>query len=224
MQPDALEFDDEPLSADPGEEEAFTVENNPFAFSPGQLAKMINPKSIGAFRALGGLQGLLRGLRTDGSSGLSLDETALDGTVEFHEVITPLRSNSSYTNRGRSTSFSSTLRTDSKPYMDRNRVFGDNRLPEKRVKSIFQLMWIAFNDKVLILLTTVATISLGLGLYQTFGQPHKEGEPRVEWVEGVTIMTAVIIVVVVGALNDYQKEQQFARLNKKVGDIVYTCL
>jgi Ca2+-transporting ATPase len=32
---------------------------------PGQLSKLLNPKSLNAFYALGGLNGIKRGLRTD---------------------------------------------------------------------------------------------------------------------------------------------------------------
>lgn len=42
----------------------------------------------------------------------------------------------------------------------------------------------AYNDKVLLLLTAAAVISLALGSYQTLGVKHKEDEPKVEWVEG----------------------------------------
>jgi Ca2+-transporting ATPase len=59
-------------------------------------------------------------------------------------------------------------------------------------------------------------VSLALGLYQSFGQSHEPGQPRVDWVEGVAIMVAVIVIVLVSALNDFQKERQFVRLNKKV--------
>jgi len=81
-------------------------------------------------------------------------------------------------------------------------------------------MLIALDDKVLIILSVTSVISLALGLYQTFGLPHAPGQPRVEWVDSVTILTAVAIAVVLGALNDYQKERQFAKLNRKVKDIV----
>jgi Ca2+-transporting ATPase len=67
-------------------------------------------------------------------------------------------------------------------------------------------------------LTTAAVVSLALGLYQTFGQKHEPGEAKVEWVEGVAIMAAVVIVVVVGTINDWQKERQFVKLNKKKED------
>jgi len=50
---------------------------------------------------------------------------------------------------------------------------------------------------------------------QDFGQTHPEGEPPVDWVEGVAIIVAVLIVVGVGSINDWQKEKQFEALNAK---------
>jgi len=67
------------------------VESNPFAFSPGQLNKMLNPKSLAALTALGGLKGLEKGLRTSLTAGLSIDETTLHGKVSFEEVTNLLR-------------------------------------------------------------------------------------------------------------------------------------
>lgn len=49
-------------------EQDFHVENNPFAFSPGQLNKLQNPKSLAAFKALGGgLRALGKGHNTESS-------------------------------------------------------------------------------------------------------------------------------------------------------------
>ncbi|KAG8728010.1 hypothetical protein FRC12_022104, partial [Ceratobasidium sp. 428] len=39
-----------------------------------------------------------------------------------------------------------------------------------------------------------------------------------DWVEGVAIMIAIFIVVIVGSLNDWQKERQFRKLNDKKED------
>ena len=58
-------------------------------------------------------------------------------------------------------------------------------------------------------------VSLALGLFQDFGTPRPDGDPPVDWVEGVTILVAVLIVVGVGSLNDWQKEKQFESLNEK---------
>ena len=63
-----------------------------------------------------------------------------------------------------------------------------------------------------------AVISLALGLFQDFGTTRPEGEPPVDWVEGVTILVAVLIVVGVGSVNDWQKEKQFEALNDKRED------
>jgi Ca2+-transporting ATPase len=207
------------LKPDPGTEHEFEVENNKFAFSPGQLGKLYNPKSLGAFYALGGLEGIEKGLRTDRKAGLSVDEQTLDGAVSFEEATTQ-----SYNQGAKVAPNQGIAHTDSVPeagqnaFADRKRIFSDNRLPVRKPKSIFQLAWIAYNDKVLLLLTAAAVISLALGLYQTFGVKHEPGEPKVEWIEGVAIIVAIAIVVVVGAANDWQKERQFVKLNRKKDD------
>jgi hypothetical protein len=53
-------------------ESEFEVENNKFAFSPGQLGKLYNPKSLAAFYALGGLEGIEKGLKTNQKAGNAL--------------------------------------------------------------------------------------------------------------------------------------------------------
>ncbi|KAH0346894.1 calcium-translocating P-type ATPase, partial [Aureobasidium melanogenum] len=200
----------EALHPDPGTEDDFKRENNPFAFTPGQMGKMFNPKSLGAFHALGGISGIEKGLRSDRKSGLSLEEQHLDGQVSFEEATDHENPNAQYVSNG-----GNSTESDSGPFSDRVRIFGDNRLPEKKAKPLWRLAWEAYKDKILLLLTGAAVISLALGLYQTFGTPAKPGEPHVEWVEGVAIVVAIVIVVGVGALNDWQKERQFVKLNKK---------
>ena len=117
---------------------------------------------------------------------------------------------------------------------DRRRVYGPNILPTRPSKTLLQLMWMALKDKVLILLCIAAVISLALGLFQDFGTKREPDDAPVDWVEGVAIMVAVSIVVsklstyrsttgavdhyfqvVVGSLNDWQKERQFKILNDK---------
>jgi Ca2+-transporting ATPase len=221
--PNGILSDEDALKPDPGTEADFEVENNKFAFSPGQLGKMLNPKSLGAFHALGGLDGLEKGLRTDRRAGLSVDEQHWDDVVTFEDA-THTRPRQSPTQKapevGLTHAATQPNTAPKEAFADRKRVFSDNRLPEKKAKNILQLAWMAYNDKVLILLSIAAVISLALGLYQTFGVEHEDGVPGVEWVEGVAIMVAIIIVVVVGAANDWQKERQFVKLNKKKEDRV----
>ncbi len=214
------------LSPDPTNEDMYDVADNKFAFSPGQLSKLLNPKSLDAFYALGGLIGLEKGLRTDRNAGLSTDEAILDGAVAFEDVA-PAGTPKYGTNGDTvpvpkagppATTTPPPHHATTGPFADRKRVFRDNRLPEKKAKSLLELAWITYNDKVLILLTVAAVVSLALGLYQTFGVAHAPGEPQVEWVEGVAIIVAIVIVVAVGTLNDWQMQRQFNTLNKKAGD------
>ncbi len=206
------------LKPDPRNEAEFHVENNKFAFTPGQLNKMINPKSLEAFYALGGPTGLEKGLRTDRHSGLSVDEVGLDGPVSFDEAVRAGAADKEIGPVKRSTTsrtMSSSAEITSNSFSDRKRIFGDNRLPQKKAKSIWKLAWIAYNDKVLILLTVAAVVSLALGIYQSVKPRPGDNEAHVEWVEGVAIVVAIVIVVTVGAANDWQKEGQFVKLNRK---------
>ncbi|OWB56408.1 hypothetical protein B5S28_g2309 [[Candida] boidinii] len=105
----------------------------------------------------------------------------------------------------------------------REEIYGENFIPQRPPKGFFALCWEALQDKLLIMLSIGAIVSLALGLYQTFGQPPQydddgNPEPKVEWVEGVAIMIAIVTVTVVGAANDYNKERQFANLNSKRAD------
>jgi len=213
------------LTPDPNTEHMFQSEDNKFAYNPGQLSKILNPKSLDAFYALGGLKGLEKGLRTNRDSGLSVDETTLDGTVSFDEVCP--KGTPKYGSHGDVAPKPKDDKSGPPPlhdehstsFKDRKRVFRENRLPEKKSKTILELAWITYNDKVLILLTIAAVVSLALGLYQTLGVEHGPDDgAQLEWVEGVAIMVAIVIVVVVGTLNDWQMERQFNRLNKKSND------
>ncbi|KDQ57233.1 hypothetical protein JAAARDRAFT_35849 [Jaapia argillacea MUCL 33604] len=101
---------------------------------------------------------------------------------------------------------------------DRKRIYGTNILPQRASKSLLLLMWLALKDKVLVLLSIAAVVSLALGFFQDFGTPRPAGDPPVDWVEGVAIIVAILIVVMVGSLNDWQKERQFKSLNEKKED------
>ncbi len=209
------ESSEDALRPDKGNEKDFEVSNNPFAFSPGQLNKLLNPKSLSAFKALGGLKGLERGLRTSLTAGLSVDETRVDGQVSYEEAVAA-GSDKAFSNvaLGRSDSRGSVSTREVKgQFEDRLRVYRDNRLPEKKPDGILVLIWRAYNDRILILLTIAAVVSLALGIYESV-----DGGSGVDWVEGVAICVAIIIVVTVGAANDWQKERQFVKLNKRKDD------
>ncbi|GAA6050651.1 hypothetical protein JCM3770_000873 [Rhodotorula araucariae] len=163
----------------------------PFArdLTPSSLYNLIDPKSFDHLRSLGGATGLLEGLKTDSRVGLA-------------------------EHGGHPADFD-----------DRLRVYGENRVPGKKPKSFLALCWAAYTDKVLIILSVAAVVSLALGLYQDLGTPPDTYPstacpptnvctlPQVDWVEGVAIVVAILIVVMVGSVNDWQKEKQFQKLN-----------
>ncbi|KAJ6068345.1 uncharacterized protein N7446_005382 [Penicillium canescens] len=195
-----LDYDDvslsEALAPNPRDEAAdFDVDENRFAFSPGQLNKMQNPKSLAAFYALGGLQGLEKGLRTDLMAGLSVDEGRLEGFVDFQQLTFPPHDKSLYISKPQleanpAPAVTSTTSGSSK-FEDRIRVYAENKLPARKSAGFFKLFWVAYNDKIIIL--------RGVG-------------------GGVAICVAILIVTVVTAANDWQKEKQFAKLNKRNND------
>lgn len=184
----------------------------PFKFRPVELASLLDPKNLDALQAFGGIDTLLDGLGTDPLGGLTLAGTAGAGVgASQRHDRQPL---SVATPHDRLE-----VQVSDNPHTalidDRKRVFGDNVLPQRTSKSLLALMWLALQDKVLVLLSIAAVVSLALGLFQDFGTPQPAGQPPVDWVEGVAIMIAVLIVVVVGSINDWQKERQFKVLNEK---------
>jgi len=213
-----------PNQAKKEEENICNVESNPFAFIPEQLSKLTNPKSLSVFVALGGLAGIATGLKTNIRGGISIGDDFLTEPVSFDNSGGAGTAEKSLQRNERRKQQKDTIqRVRNQPneisIADRKRVFGENKLPTKKSISIWRLAWIALHDRVLILLSIAAIVSLALGLYRTFGSTHEELEgAKVEWVEGVAIIVAILIVVVVGALNDWQKERQFAKLNRQKED------
>ncbi|KAE8377717.1 plasma membrane calcium-transporting ATPase [Aspergillus bertholletiae] len=177
-----------------GDPTIFNHSRNTFEITAEQLSDLIESRSLETFHTLGGLTGLEKGLRTDRNTGLSLDESTIADSSETTEDV-PGQHNDRFT--------------------DRAKAFGDNHLPVKKQPSIFQLIWMAYNDHVLFFLTGAAIVSLALGLYQALATKHSARNPPVEWVEGVSILVAIIIIVLVGAANDFQKQMKFQKLNEK---------
>lgn len=63
-----------------------------------------------------------------------------------------------------------------------------------------------------------AAISFVTGMYEDFELEKHSPDPKVKWIDGFSIMVAVLVVVFVSSINDYQKEKQFRALNAKHDD------
>jgi Ca2+-transporting ATPase len=92
---------------------------------------------------------------------------------------------------------------------DRRDFFGKNTLPKPPSKTFMELVVEALKDPTLVMLCIAAAVSLVLGIIEN---------PATGWIEGCAILIAVVIVVIVGSGNDYQKERQFRKLNEKKQD------
>eukprot|EP00878_Enallax_costatus_P000995 GHUV01001127.1.p1 GENE.GHUV01001127.1~~GHUV01001127.1.p1 ORF type:complete len:1156 (+),score=304.08 GHUV01001127.1:371-3838(+) len=90
---------------------------------------------------------------------------------------------------------------------EHRRVYGSNTLPTAPQKNFFLLCFENVQDPIILLLIAAATVSTVLGA--ALEEQRKEGE----YIEGVAIWVAVVIVIMVGAGNDYQKDLQFRKLN-----------
>lgn len=211
---------EEALRPDKTNEKDFEVIDNPFAFSPSQLNKTLNPKSLAAYKALGGICGLERGLKTDIVAGLSVDETFIDENISFEDATLSGKAVKKLLNEPKISGGSAPTHHDELgQFHDRKRIFKDNRIPAKKTLSIWRLFWNAFNDRILIILTIAAIVSLALGVYEAVGVSGGPNEPQsLDWVEGLAIEVAVVIVVLVTGLNDYRREKQFVALNAKKED------
>lgn len=86
----------------------------------------------------------------------------------------------------------------------RRDIFGSNVLPSTPRKTFWQLFVDTFDDATLQILLVAAIVSLVIGIYD---------DPEVGYVEGMAILAACLVVSIVTAMNDYQKETQFRELS-----------
>ncbi len=92
-------------------------------------------------------------------------------------------------------------------------AFGRNRIPQKDAPRLWVYIVDAMRDKMLLLLMGAAAVSIAIGVYEALAM----GRAR-QWLEGVAILLAVAIVVLVNGVNDYNREVQFRMLSLKAAD------
>ena len=95
----------------------------------------------------------------------------------------------------------------------RRTVFGSNAITPKELDSFFKLCWQAVQNFVLIMLICLGV--LGIVVETTIGLEPGEQCGHC-WFEGAAILFAVLIVVLVGASIDYQKQFAFIRLTRSL--------
>ena len=103
------------------------------------------------------------------------------------------------------------LKTNTETGLDsiegREEAFGSNKVFVEPVPHFCSYVWEALKDLMVRILIIAAIVSIVLGC--TFSD-----DPSKDWIDGVSIVIAVLVVVLVGSITDYQKEQKFHELNE----------
>ena len=89
----------------------------------------------------------------------------------------------------------------------REEVYGSNKNYIEEVPPFCSFLWEAFEDFMTRVLIICAIVSIALGCTLS-------DEPSKDWIDGVSIIIAVLVVVLVGSITNYQKEKQFRKLNQ----------
>ena len=92
-------------------------------------------------------------------------------------------------------------------FTEREEAFGSNKVFVEEVPHFCSYVWEALKDLMVRILIVSAVVSIVLGC--TFSD-----DPSKDWIDGVSIVIAVLVVVLVGSVTDYQKEKKFHELNE----------
>jgi Ca2+ transporting ATPase len=103
------------------------------------------------------------------------------------------------------TNFRKGIVKDYKDHERRIASYGDNKPIVKEPKTLLEMAMEPFEDDMLRILCASACVSLVLGIAT---EGLAEG-----WLEGASILVAVVIIVTVTTGNDYIKQKQFEKLN-----------
>ena len=91
----------------------------------------------------------------------------------------------------------------------RRAVFGDNTKEVPDPPGFIELFCEALSDPMLRILLVASVLSLVLETATA-----EKDEQATAWLEGFAVLVAVLICATVTAVNDYQKERQFLKLNE----------
>ncbi|XP_049848363.1 uncharacterized protein LOC126314429 isoform X2 [Schistocerca gregaria] len=102
---------------------------------------------------------------------------------------------------------------DKSDFKHRIATYGTNEVSPPRRTSFFRLVLRALNDLTLQILLGVAVVSLVISLAIP-KEMHSGDEGGDDWIEGASILLTVSVVTLVTAVNEYQRDKQFERLDK----------
>ena len=90
---------------------------------------------------------------------------------------------------------------------NREKAYGSNKVFTEPVAPFCSYVWEALEDMMVRILIVCAVVQIVLGATLS-------DEPSKDWVDGVSIIIAILVVVLVGSITNYQKETKFHELNE----------
>ncbi|KAI8913648.1 hypothetical protein EDD86DRAFT_187685 [Gorgonomyces haynaldii] len=91
--------------------------------------------------------------------------------------------------------------------------YGPNVLPEPNRKSFLQFVWLALQEKTLIVLCVAGFIELGIGIYRFQFATGSEKDQNA-LIDGLAIIVCILIVVLTSSVTDYRKQASFQALSE----------
>ena len=92
----------------------------------------------------------------------------------------------------------------------REEYYGSNKIFRKPPPSFWDFVIEALSDKMIIILIFCSIFEIGISLYYIFGEDQTD---NIDWIDGTSIIIAVLVVVSVGSITNYKKEMKFQDLN-----------
>ena len=92
----------------------------------------------------------------------------------------------------------------------REEFFGSNKIFIKPLPSFCSFVEEAISDKMIIILIISSIVEILISLFNIFVKGEYN---NMDWLDGVSIIIAVIVVVMVGSITNYKKEIKFHKLN-----------
>jgi len=88
----------------------------------------------------------------------------------------------------------------------RRNYYDDNKRDVEEMPHFCEFVWEALQDTVLIILIVSAIVQIGIG-----ASPLSEN-PRKDWIDGLAIVFAIVVVVTTTSITNYSKEKKFQEM------------
>ena len=89
----------------------------------------------------------------------------------------------------------------------RRRVFGTNRVKHSKHTPFCNYIWEAIDDTFIKILIVLAIVQIAIGV-----SPISK-HPSTDWVDGLSIIVAILIVIIVTSVTNFTKEKKFKEIN-----------